>query len=82
MYLVLLKSIEIKVLIKSNTCLSSQSLHQNRCDRRSIADKFSLFNSASDEKRSDHTEKAVNKSNKASKNIQIYNRITATHRHK
>ena len=77
-----MSSIEIKVLIKSNTYLSIQSLHQNRCDRRSIADKFSLFNPASDEKRSDHTEKATNKSNKASKNIQIHNRITATHRHK
>ena len=68
--------------MKSNTCLPSQSLHQNRRDRRSIADKFSLFNPASDEKRSDHTEKGANKSNKASKNIQIYNRITGTRRHK
>ena len=77
-----MSSIEIKVLIKSNTYLSIQSLHQNRCDRRSIADKFSLFNPASDEKRSDHIEKAANKSNKASKNIQVYNRTTPTRRHK
>ena len=67
-----MSSIEIKVLIKSNTCLSSQSLHRNRCDRRSTADKFSLFNTARDEKRIDRTEKAANKSNKASKNVQIH----------